>query len=263
MNEPDKRVVRVIRVVLALWGLAIGWAVAVLILRCVPPLSKGWHIAVIAADSVLFGLLFATLACPVSVLAVRFTLWVRKLFSSRPLYDTGSILLGLAIGALFGILAAAVTGIFTDLVAVQVIVAIIVAAFGAYLGYLACRKWLKVSSEREEDVEIEYGGYVLCYGAFSSDRIAGLCELCNGRIYILDKTLRRLIDLAEDDDEGERALERYLAAAERATISVAAAGERGEEEEIAALARKRLLKIIAGDEKFDGDVPKVLRISEL
>ena len=113
---------------------------------------------------------------------------------------------------------------------------------------------------------IEYSGYILTYSAFFSDKVVYVAQLINGKIYILGKTLRRLIELADTDAAAKKALENYLKLSEYSAVKIVNTDTGKEEnEDIVALAESKLLKIIAGetDEIKETDSVKVLSLAEL
>lgn len=268
MNEPNRKLTFVMRIILAAWGLILGWWFAGFIMGLYPDyFNPIVNLVVRIVNSVLFGVICATLAKPVSAFAIFCGRGLKLLFVNKPLYVTGSFVLGIVIGIMLGVLANAIVELFTDVFAARFIIDLSVAALGTYAGYLGCRKWLVSAAEQsEEKVVIEYSGYILTYGAFFSDKLPYVTQLINGKIFILGKTLRRLIALAGEDVTAKAALDNYLKLSEYASVKILdTSDEREETEEIIELAENKLLKIIAINEseiKTERNV-KVLSLSEL
>ena len=205
MKEPDKRIVFAVRLILIAWGLIIGWAFARFVFKLYPDyLSAGYELIVQVVNSVVFAVILATLARPVAAFALFIGRVLRKTFLEKPLYVTVGAVLGVAIGFMAGVLANAIVEIFTSLFAARFIVAFAAAVLGAYTGYLGCRRWLSSTFSDDENVVIEYSGYILTYSAFFSDKVVYVAQLINGKIYVLGKTLRRLIELADTDSAAKR-----------------------------------------------------------
>lgn len=200
MKEPDKRIVFAVRLIMIAWGLIIGWTFAQFIFRLYPDyLSAGYELIVQMVNAVVFAVILSTLARPVSAFALFIGRLLRKTFLEKPLYVTVGAVLGAVIGVMTGVLANAIVEVFTSLFAARFIVAFSAAVLGAYTGYLGCRRWLSSTFTDDENVVIEYSGYILTYSAFFSDKVVYVAQLINGKIYILGKTLRRLIELADTD----------------------------------------------------------------
>lgn len=266
MKELNKRLVLVVRLILFFWGMIAGWTFAEFIFGLYPDyLTEVYELIIKIVNAAVFGAVFSTLARPVSMLTLFAGRSLRRAFIDKPLYVTGSVALGLIIGIMFGVLANAIVEIFTPLLVARFIIAFAAAAAGWYIGYLGCKKWLSSAALDEDNVVIEYSGYILAYGAFFSDKVLYVSELLNGRIYVLSRTLRRLIELSGSDVTAKEALENYLRLSEYSDVRIVNTGaDRSEEEEIAALAKSKLLKVIVGGagEITDGDV-KVLSLADL
>lgn len=267
MKEPDKRIVFAVRLILIAWGLIIGWTFAQFIFRLYPDyLSAGYELIIQMVNAVVFAVILSTLARPVSAFALFIGRLLRKTFLEKPLYVTVGAVLGAVIGVMTGVLANAIVEVFTSLFAARFIVAFSAAVLGAYTGYLGCRRWLSSTFTDDENVVIEYSGYILTYSAFFSDKVVYVAQLINGKIYILGKTLRRLIELADTDAAAKKALENYLKLSEYSAVKIVNTDTGKEEnEDIVALAESKLLKIIAGetDEIKETDSVKVLSLAEL
>ena len=126
-------------------------------------------------------------------------------------------------------------------------------------------EWLEDDHDDEREM-IDYSGYVLSYGAFFSEKVVYITQLLNGKIFIVAKTLRRLITLAEADESAKKALDNYLRLTEYGSVKVIGEGdERNEEEIIVSLAKTKSLKIIVGSqsELVTSEEVKVLSLSEL
>ena len=266
MKELNKRLVLAVRLILFFWGMIAGWTFAEFIFGLYPDyLTDVYELIIKIVNAAVFGAVFSTLARPVSSLALFVGRSLRRAFIDKPLYITGSVVLGFVIGIMFGVLANAIVEIFTSLFVARFIIAFAAAAVGWYVGYLGCKRWLSSAELDEENIVIEYSGYILAYGAFFSDKVIYVSELLNGRIYVLGRTLIRLIELSDSDAAAKKALENYLRLSEYSDVRIVNDGsERTEEEAIAALAKSKLLKVIVGfaGEIEDGDV-KVLSLADL
>ena len=163
-------------------------------------------------------------------------------------------------------MANAIVELFTKVFAAKFIIDLTAAAIGAYVGYLICKKWLSSAAPDEENVIIEYSGYIVSYGAFFSDKVVYVTELINGKIYILDSTVRKLIELSELDESAKSALNNYLKLSEYAAVKIVNTNpETDETENLINLAENKLLKIIVGDKseiKTERNV-KVLSLGDL
>ncbi len=267
MNEPNKKLTLVVRIILLVWGLILGWWFAGFVLGLYPEyLNPVVSIALRSVNAVVFGVILATLARPVSVFALFVARKLRAMFTDKPLYVTGSVALGLVIGAMAGVLANAIVMLFTDIFAARFIIDLAAAAIFAYVGYLICKKWLSPSGSTEENIIIEYSGYIISYGAFFSERVVYVTELINGKIYILDSTIRKLIELSNCDESAKTALNNYLKLSEYASVKIVNTNPDSDEtENLLNLAENKLLKIIVGDKseiKTEREV-KVLSLSDL
>lgn len=265
MKEPDKRLQGAIKIILAVWGIITGWTFAGFVTSLSGRLGYGTTLIVKLVNAVIFGVIFFTLSRPVAALTECVAAALKKRFTATPPAKIASVILGGAIGIMSGVLTAALVGVFTQNLPARVIVATVAAATGAYLGYLACDKWLSCRHEDELEL-IDYNGYVLTYGAFFVDKVVYISQLLNGRIYIAEKTLRRLIALSDSDESAKRALGNYLKLAEYCSVKLFGEGDaRDEEDIILSVARAKALKILVGtqNELKTTDEVKVLSLSEL
>ncbi len=264
-NKPNKKLILIVRLILIVWGAMAGWAFARFIFREYPEfLRDGTELVLTVVNSCLFAAVSATLAKPVSTLALSAARAMRKSVADKPLYVTGSVILGVIIGVMLGILSVTIVGVFTKLFVVKFVVAVTVSVAGAYFGFLGCRKCLSTADVAEDDVVIEYSGYILTYGAFFSPKVVYMSQFINGKIYVLNKTLRRLIELS--DGEGKAALDNYLKLSEYCSVKVInSASERAENDDIVTLAEGKLLKIVVGtpDELKNAENVKVLSLADL
>lgn len=267
MNEPNKKLTLVVRLILLVWGLILGWWFAGFILGLYPEyFNPAVGIVIRTVNAIVFGVILATLAKPVSVFTMFVGRKLRSAFTEKPLYVTGSVALGLVIGAMAGVLANAIVELFTAVFAAKFIIDLTAAAVFAYIGYLICKKWLSTNVSTEENVIIEYSGYIVSYGAFFSERVVYVTELINGKIYILDSTVRKLIELSNCDESAKTALNNYLKLSEYASVRIVnTQPDSDETENLLNLAENKLLKIIVGDGseiKTERNV-KVLSLADL
>lgn len=265
MNEPNKKLRAAIKIILAAWGIITGWTFAGFIAGLIGTLSGGIVLALRIVNAVVFGVICFSLSRPVAALTEWIAAALKKRFISTPLQKIAALILGAAIGVMLGVLVAALVEIFTANLPAKVIIATVSAALGAYLGYLVCEKWLTCSHEDELEI-IDYNGYVLTYGAFFSDKVVYVSQLLNGKVFVAEKTLRRLITLADTDATAKAALNNYLKLVEYCSVKIFGEDdERSEEEIILSAARTKSLKILVGSvgEVTQSEDVKVLSLSEL
>ncbi len=261
-NEVNKRLVLIMRVLLAAWGIITGWSFADFLFSRYPDaLSNAFMLLIKIINALLFAVVFSTLARIVAAFAQGVARKIKKIISDKPLYVTGSVVLGLVIGAMIGVLANAIVSLFTSIFWARLLLAFVASVTGAYLGFLVCCKTLsEKGTDDEENAVIEYSGYVLSYGAFLSERLLRAAELMNGSVYVLKETLYRV--MTEGDGEVK---ERYAALTELLHVKIVehSVGET-EVERITSFAASRFLKIVTGTlEEIPNAEAKVLPLSEL
>ncbi len=266
MNEPNKKILTAVRLVSIVWGVILGWFLAGLLVKIIGvKISEGILLGVKAVNGVIICVIFLSLSRHIAVLLEKIAVSLKKRLSTTPPYKIASVILGVTIGVMLGVLFNAFMKIFSLVLSARIIISLCVSALGAYLGYFVCEKWL-VETHIDEQEVIDYNGYILSYGSFFSEKVVYLTQLLNGKIFIVAKTLRRLITLAEEDESAKKALDNYLRLTEYGTVKVIGEGdERAEEDIIVSVAKTKSLKIIvfsASEIKTDEEV-KVLSLSEL
>lgn len=265
MKNENKRLVLIMRVLLLCLGLMFGWGVAGLILTRQTVLTDAMQLVIRSVTAAVFAAAFFSLARPCSALVRRTARSLHKTVIEKPLYKSGSVVLGVAIGVMMGILASELVELFTAAWEVRLIVSFIVAVASAYVGYLVCSRWLKSEEESITAPEREYHGYVLSYGAFFSDRLNCFTQLANGPILLTGKTLNRLITLSGDDAEAKAALDRYISLSDLGAIRIVDMDDdKTETEQIVFLAKSRQLKVITAlPGEITADGIKILPLSDL